>query len=168
MDSHSFVRVSRQQVSRIVRYIGDQAPGMVVGKTLRFIDGNFRAQGFQGNKFEPWKKNRRNGTILVKSGALRRGTNYGSAGFGTVRFYNNVKYAGIHNRGGTINKRVQVKAHDRKKRKGFSPVKAHDRNMNLVMPKRQFAPYPGSESQVLNKAITRELARDINKILNFK
>ena len=165
----------------------DQAPGMVVGKTLRFIDGNFRAQGWQGKTFERWKANQRNGTILVKSGALRRGTNYTSAGPGAVRFYNNVKYAGIHNRGGTIKKDVRVKAHERrqfytdevsapgarkekwlKKQTGSSMVSAHGRSMNLTMPKRQFAPYPGSESPVMNKSITRELEREISKILNFK
>lgn len=186
MNSESFIRASQAQVDRVVSYITNRAPGMIIGKTLRFIDGNFRAQGWQGQSFVPWKKNARNGTILVKSGALRRGINYTGAGPGAVRFYNNVKYAGIHNRGGTINKDVRVKAHKRrilsneevsapgarkekwvKMKTGTANVKSHIRKMNFTMPQRQFAPYEGSESPILNKSITRELEREVTNILNF-
>lgn len=159
---------------------------MVVGKTLRFIDGNFRAQGWQGQSFVKWPANKRKGTILVKTGALRRGFNYTMAGPGAVKFYNNVKYAGIHNRGGTIRKDVRVKAHKRgmfsrdevsapaarkekwvRQKNGETGVKGHTRKMNLTMPQRQFAPYEGSESPVLNNSIRRELEREISNILNL-
>lgn len=170
-------------------YITDQAPGMVVRKTLRFIDGNFRAQGWQGSTFKSWAPIKRKGTILVKDAHLRRGMNYGSAGAGAVRFYNNMPYGYVHNRGfkGT----VSVSAHTRAKYQkskvfainefsksgrhkgktitnkiGESDVKAHTRKVNIIQ--RQFAPYEGSESTVLNQSITRELEREINKILTFK
>lgn len=162
---------------------------MVVGKTLRFIDDNFRMQGWQGKSFQKWEPNARKGTILVKNGHLRRGFNYGDAGFGAVRFYNNVKYAAVHNRG--FDARVKVPEHKRAryaKSKVFSvneftksgrrksqtvtnkigegTVQAHSRHMKIRQ--RQFAPYEGSESPVLNKSITRELEREISKILTFK
>lgn len=174
---------------KVQAYVTDQAPGMVIRKTLRFIDGNFRAQGWQGSSFQSWAPIKRKGTILVKNGRLRRGMNYSSAGAGAVRFYNNMPYAEVHNRGfkGT----VSVKAHTRSKyfkskvmavneftrtgrhksktitnKIGESQVKAHTRKVNIIQ--RQFAPYEGHESPVLNKSIARELERDISKILNVR
>ena len=93
------------QVEQIVR----QFAGMAGGKTLRFIDGNFAAQGWQGGTFKRWlkrkKNNKRNAgkNILSGIGTLRRGFNYGEVRPGEVRVYNNVPYAKIHNEGGAIN-----------------------------------------------------------------
>ena len=44
------------------------------------------------------EKNRRKGTVLVKSGRGRRGTSF-STGFAQVRVYNDVQYMAVHNRG---------------------------------------------------------------------
>lgn len=189
MDSSEFAKIGRQKVNQITRYITDQAPGMVIAKTLRFIDGNFRAQGWQGASFQRWPAiSRKGGTILVKTGALRRSMNYNSAGPGAVRFYSNVPYSGVHNRG--FYGSVRVKAHTRAKygkskifaindfnksgtRKsrtvtnkiGEAQVPAHTRRMRIKQ--RQFAPYQGSESPVLNNSITRDIQRQITKILTF-
>ena len=178
--------MSRKSVKKIHLYITDIAPGMVIRKTLRFIDGNFRSQGWQGATFNRWTPIRRKGTILVHKGRLRRGMNYSNAGAGAVRFYNNTPYAEVHNRGfrGTVN----VKAHTRSKyikskvmavneftrtgrhktktitnKVAEHQVKAHTRKVNIIQ--RQFAPYEGHESPVLNTSITRELNREITKIL---
>lgn len=189
MDFKNFVSVSKAARLKISRYISDQAPGMVVRKTLRFIDGNFRGQGWQGSSFNRWQPIKRKGTILVKTAALRRSFNYAGAGTGAVRFYSNIRYAYVHNRGfrGTVN----IPAHSRavyKKSKvmavneftrngqrktrtvtnktGEHQVKAHTRKVNIIQ--RQFAPYEGSESAILNASITRELEREITKILTLK
>ncbi|WP_198659605.1 hypothetical protein [Nubsella zeaxanthinifaciens] len=167
-------------------YLTDRAQGMIINKTLRFVDGNFRAQGWQDSSFKKWRGIERKGTILVKTGALRRSWNYQYATGGGVRFYNNVPYAKAHNEGFTGT--VQVKAHTRNKygksqvfsltdfnrngtrkvrtvtnKVGSNQVKAHTRRVHIVQ--RQFAPYAGHESQTLNNSIIRELNREINIIL---
>lgn len=184
IDARLFKNLTRANTERIVRYIADQAPGMVVRKVYRFIDGNFRSQGWQGRSFKAWKANKRKGTILVKSGALRRSINHTGAGPGAVLFYTNIKYAGIHNRGGTINKEVTIKQYNRKitytdevsapraktlkylkKQSGTAVVKSHVRRLNITIDQRQFMPYEGNESPVLNNAISREIGQEITKIL---
>lgn len=167
-------------------YLNDRAQGMIINKTLRFVDGNFRAQGWQGSSFKKWREIQRKGTILVKTAALRRSWNYQMASGGGVRFYNNVPYAKAHNEGFTGT--VQVKAHQRNRyeksqvhsltdfnrngtrrvrtvtnKVGSNQVKAHTRQVHIIQ--RQFAPYSGHESQVLNNSIIREINREINIIL---
>lgn len=188
MDNLQFIKALKQNRTKVMRYIADQAPGMVIRKTLRFIDGNFRAGGWQGSTFNKWRPNVKGTTTLIKTGRLRRSFNYSGAGVGAVRFYSNADYAYAHNRGfrGTVN----IKAHTRSKlqvskvtaineftasgrRKtrsvtnkiGESQVKAHTRKVNIIQ--RQFAPYEGSESQTLNKSIERELITEIKKILTL-
>lgn len=160
---------------------------MVISKTLRFIDGNFRAGGWQGKSFQRWKENAKRTTTLVKTGKLRRSFNVSKSG-DSIKFYSNMKYASIHNRGFSGN--IQIAAHKRSKygqsvimavndftksgrRKsktvtnkiGESEVRAHTRKVNIVQ--RQFAPIgDGSDSPVLIKSITRELERETLKILN--
>lgn len=184
IDARLFKNLTKANADRIARYVIDQAPSMVVRKVYRFIDGNFRAQGWQGRSFQAWKANQRKGTILVKSGALRRSINHTGAGAGAILFYTNVKYAAIHNRGGTINKDVTIRQHTRKitytdevsaprakalkyvkKQSGEAIVKSHVRRLNLTIPQRQFMPYEGSESPVLNNSIIREINQEIVKIL---
>jgi phage gpG-like protein len=170
VDSKDFIKLSRRQAANIVSYINLEAPAMVVAKTLRFIDGNFRAQGWQGASFQPWQKQKiPRGQILIKTGRLRRGTNYTSSP-GQVRFYNDVPYAKIHNEGGTINAVVNVRAFTRMRlgKKGkTSEVKAHTRMMKTLMPQRQFMPYEGHESPVLNDSIKTELEKEFKRILTF-
>jgi len=191
MDSTAFVRTSRRKAAQVATYVNDIAPLMVVRKTLRFIDGNFRAQGWQGATFKKWKDKqsiagkRRQGQNLIVTGRLRRGVNYTTNGRGEVRFYNNVPYAKAHNEGLTINATVHVSAYTRRRfytdevsapgarktkfvktQTGESEVRAHTRVMKTHMPQRQFMPYEGHGSPVLDNSIKRELEKDINKILN--
>jgi hypothetical protein len=188
MNSNDFAKLTSRRANLIVNYINNQAPGMVIRKTLRFIDGNFRAHGWQGQTFQPWKEIRRKGAILVKTGALRRGMNYSNLSKGTVRFYNNMPYSGAHNRGfkGTVNVRAHTRSVYTKAKvtavneftrsgkhrqrtvttkTGERQVAAHTRKMNVT--KRQFAPYEGNESPVLNNSIVRELEREIKRILTL-
>lgn len=144
---------------------------MVVRKTLRFIDGNFRAQGWQGATFQPWaptKIPKKGGQILIKTGRLRRGTNYVSTP-GQVRFYNNVPYADIHNRGGIISATVNVRGFSRLrlKAKATHEVKAHTRIMKTTMPQRQFMPYDDHGSTVLDASIMQDLDKEIRKLLTL-
>lgn len=188
MNPNQFTDGLRRATEQLQRYMRDEAPRMVVDKTLRFVEGNFRAQGYQGSKFWYWPlrkgETKSNGRgLLRKSGRLRRGTR-GETGPYTARVYNATPYAAAHNRGfeGT----VTVKAHNRNRYKagkvgtgrytksgtermktvhtvtGTTQVKSHLRKMDI--PKRQFMPENMNDSPVLREAIKREFVKQVKAI----
>lgn len=176
MNTKQFEKHIQQKAQELKKYAELRFPTEAGNTALRFIDGNFRAQGWQGGSFQRWKANKRKGRILVKKGHLRNATYYVVApGVATIR--NTRPYAQIHNEGGSINKKVTVrafvkKAYSRKKNNGRGRVKVrshtvgtHTRQMNLTLPQRQFAPTPTSPSPVLNKAVERGIVRALNRIL---
>ena len=184
MDASQFPRHIDKIAKRVAKYARDEFPGMAVKTALRFIDGNFRAQGFQGKRFQKWEPNRRGGTILIQRGHLRRSFQTETRP-GMFRVYSYSKYGKAHNRGfkGT----VTVKAHSRRKytarrvgtgrytkngneRKktihevsGQTSVKQHVRQMNI--PKRQFMPESAQDSPVLNNAIKRNIIKSLKSIM---
>lgn len=165
------------------KYVYNDFPKRAGDASLRFINGNFRAQGWQGRTFQRWKENARKGTILVLRGRLRRGTHY-TISAGVARVYNSVPYAAVHNRG--FNGTVSIKAHTRRNFearrvatgrltktgktqmktihtvKTMSQVAAHTRKMNI--PKRQFMPNDINDSPVLYNAIRRDVERTLKII----
>lgn len=137
--------------------------------SIRFINGNFRAQGWQGQNFQPWqplKKPRQGGSILRKTGHLA-GSFFFTISPGQAHVKTLVPYAKAHNEGfkGTVN----IPAHVRKIKtvKGIGKevdVRAHTRNMNL--PKRQMMPTNVYDSPVFFEAIKRETLRGLKNIFN--
>lgn len=186
MSPEEFEKKLQVKAKEIKNYALSSFPSKAGNIALRFINGNFRAQGFQGQTFERWQKSKKNkGATLVDKGHLRA-ANYYTTQPGQTTLKNSSPYAKIHNEGfkGT----VTVKAHSRNKyskekrgtgkftktgkerqqtvtyKSGSSRVREHQRKMNI--PKRQFMPTNQNDSPVLNNAISREVARDINKIMN--
>lgn len=185
MTPEEFPRALEIKAKEIKAYANNRFPSVAGNIALRFINGNFRAGGFQGQSFDRWKKsNKKRGSTLVDTGALRADNHYTTQP-GQTTLKNNRPYARLHNEGfkGT----VTVKAHTRNKyskarvgtgrltkkgkermqtvtfKSGSSAVKAHTRKMNI--PKRQFMPTNERDSVVLNKAIERQVARDIKQIM---
>nr|DAD65302.1 MAG TPA: tail morphogenesis protein [Myoviridae sp. ctOoC8] len=183
MTPEEFVKKLQNKALEIERYAILEFPNMAGNITLRFINGNFRAQGFQGTTFKKWKPSK--GTTLVKTGTLRSATYY-TTQTGQVTIINPIPYAKVHNEG--FKGEVTVKSHTRnryskakigtgkftqksKERKktvtfksGETTVKSHTRKVNI--PQRQFIPTQDSPSPVLNNAITRELTKDLKKIIS--
>lgn len=185
MDAALFERNLAIKTQELRHYVRNEFPHMAIRKAKRFIDGNFRAQGWQGRSFENWPAIHRKGTILVRTGRLRRGTK-GEASPFQARIFNDVPYARFHNRGfrGT----VTVKAHTRNtyaairvgtgrftksgtertktmhQIAGSTTVRTHTRNVN--MPRRQFMPDAPGDSPVLENAIKRELINSLKTIFN--
>lgn len=182
MNANQFGKFNQATAKTLEYYFNSSGPQMVVRETLRFVDDNFRLQGWQGATFMPWKPIKRPGTILVKTGALRRSFNYVNRGNGDVYFYNNLIYAKVHNEGfsGSINirahtrsKYMKVKASNTGTRKvkasiskaGETQVGGHTRQMNIIQ--RQFSPIEGSQSPILEAAIIKWLEHDIKNILTL-
>lgn len=172
MNTQQFERRVRQKAQELQKYAQLEFPTEAGNTALRFIDGNFRAQGWQDGSSQRWKANKRKGRILVKKGHLRNATYYVVApGVATIR--NTRQYAKIHNEGGTIHMpaRKQVLHFTRKGR--FTKKKSKRANYamqvnrgtyNVTMPQRQFAPTETSPSPVLNKAVERNIVRAFKKI----
>ena len=184
MSPEEFEKNLQDKANEIKKYANNQFPTVAGNIALRFINGNFRAQGFQGASFQPWQKKKKGkGTTLVVTGALRA-ANYYTAQDGQATVKNDMPYAKAMNEG--FNSTVTVKAHVRNKyvkikvktglltkkgtartktltsKAGETQVKAHTRKMNI--PKRQFMPTNENDSPVLNNAVQRQVARDIETI----
>ena len=184
MNPEEFSRLVKKKGEELKNYAINRFPTKAGNIALRFVNGNFRAQGFQGKSFKKWKANKRGGTILIKTGKLRA-ANYMTTQPGQATIKNHMPYAKAHNEG--FKGEASVKAHTRNKygqtkigtgkftksgkermktmtmKIGQSIVKSHTRKMNIEQ--RQFAPTASSPSPVLDNAILREVAKDINQIM---
>ncbi|MGV9003970.1 hypothetical protein [Flavobacterium sp.] len=184
MTPEQFHVLLKTKSKELEQYAASQFPTKAANIALRFIDGNFRAGGYQGATFARWKKNKKGTTTLVSSGALRADNSY-TAQPGQVTIFNRMAYAKLHNEG--FKGAVTVKAHTRNRytktrvgtgkltksgnermqtvtaKSGESKVKSHTRNID--MPQRQFMPITGDDSPVLNRALERDITKDLIKIL---
>ncbi|MBN1250675.1 MAG: phage virion morphogenesis protein [Bacteroidales bacterium] len=133
------------------------------------FDKNFKKQSFFGEKWKPSdyvKRTRQGGSLLQKTGSLRRSINYNFKGDKIV-FSSNITYAEIHNEGGIIKhpggtayfkKKGKTTWESNRKASGedYPRTKAHDINM----PQRQFI---GGHPK-LDKMIEKEIDNIIEKI----
>lgn len=119
-----------------------------------------------GTSREVWKKRKKadKGSLMVRSGRLKRSIRKISEGDYFVYVGTDVPYAKIHNEGGDINKTVTVRTHSRTRKGRAETVKTHRRKMKMTMPKRQFL----GDSNALGKRIERfanvELTNEIQNL----
>jgi phage gpG-like protein len=113
-----------------------------------------------GASREKWKERKRRdrGSLMVKSGRLKRSIRKLSEGDYFVYVGTDVPYAQIHNEGGEVDKTANVRAHNRTRQARTERVKAHRRKMKFTMPKRQFL----GDSDALAKRIERFAIREID------
>lgn len=178
-------RAIQRKAQALQNYTENILPKKQANTILRFVNGNFRAQGWQGTYFKKWKPTKKKkGSILIKSGRLRAGTTV-SISKGQVTVQNKMPYAYIHNEG--FKGKVVIGAHKRNKysktkvgtgkltktgkerqktvsfKSGESSVRAHSRRVNL--PRRQFMPTEKRQSVALNRSILKMIENDIKKIM---
>ena len=142
---------------------------------VNFSKERFRNKNWVDRTREKWpnRKRKSRGTLLSKSGRLKRSIRKLAHGNYYVFIGTDVPYAQIHNEGGEIKKTVSVRAHSRsravtrgngrarKPKKPTGKVKAHTRKMNLTIAKRQFL----GNSAVLTRRIERHMYKQIEKEL---
>lgn len=177
--------VIEKKAREIQNYTQNILPKKQANTILRFVNGNFRAQGWQGTYFKKWKPTKKKkGAILIKSGRLRAGTTV-SIQQGQVTVQNKMPYAFVHNEG--FKGKMVIRAHTRNKysktkvgtgkltktgkerqktvsfKSGESKVRTHTRRVNI--PRRQFMPTEKRQSVALNKSILKMIENDIKKIM---
>lgn len=110
---------------------------------------------------EAQKKAAAKGSLMVKSGRLKRSIRKINVTRNSVTIGTDVPYAEAHNEGETINQTINVKSHSRKRKGREYKVKAHRRSRKIKLPERRFI----GESAVLLRRIERLVQREINEIL---
>lgn len=152
-------------------------PGEAATIAVNFTKERFRMQNWVDRRREKWQPRKDNRgragrrAILTKSARLRRSISKIEVTDHSATIGTDVPYAKIHNEGGRINKTVTVKeyqrkAHSRKRGGRRERVKAHTvhshaRNIDMIMPRRQFI----GESRLLDRRIERMMTGKINHVL---
>ena len=157
-----------QDLIRGWKRIRNRLPG-AVGHTARsFFRKSFRNQGFDsGSGIRQWQKRSANASrnkgraILIDSGRLRNSIRIIRSDRRRVVVGSTLPYASAHNFGYSQSKRVKIRSHIRRTKRGTHRVKAHSRNANFRLPKRQFI----GQSSSLNREINRTIVREMKKIL---
>lgn len=136
----------------------------------RFVRKNWvdrTAQAWKARKPSPeWhseaeKKAASRGSLMVKSGRLKRSIRKIMVTRNSVTIGSDVPYAEAHNEGAEINTTVNVKAHSRKRKGREHKVKAFIRKRKITLPERRFI----GESAILLRRVERLVQREINDIL---
>ena len=119
-----------------------------------------RKDWLDGSSRQSWEKRKKvdRGSLMVRSGRLKRSIRKLSEGDYFVYVGTDVPYAQIHNEGGNINKTITVRTHSRTRKGRTETVKSHRRKMKMTMPKRQFL----GDSNALAKRIERFANVEIN------
>lgn len=110
---------------------------------------------------EGQKKAASRGSLMIKSGRLKRSIRKIAVTRNSVTIGTDVPYAAAHNEGAIINQNVNIKSHTRKRKGRTSTVKAHKRSRKVKLPERKFI----GESAILLRRIERLVQREINDIL---
>lgn len=146
-----------------LRQLHKRFPELAAIEAVNFSKERFVAKNWldrSANRWQPRKKESR-GSLMAKTGRLKRSVRKLKTTRNSVTIGTDVPYAQIHNEGGSINNRVNVQAHSRVRKGRAERVKAHTRQMNIRMPKRQFI----GESAILLRRIERMLDKQIKEIL---
>lgn len=110
---------------------------------------------------EAQKKAAARGSLMVKSGRLKRSIRKIKVTRNSVTIGTDVPYAEVHNEGAVINQTITVKTHSRKRKGRTETVKAHRRKRKITIPERRFM----GESALLLRRIERLVQKEINEIL---
>lgn len=107
------------------------------------------------------KKAAARGSLMVKSGRLKRSIRKIKVTRNSVTIGTDVPYAEPHNEGAIINQSVNVKAHSRTRKGREYKVKAFKRKRKITLPERRFL----GESAILLRRVERLVQREITEIL---
>lgn len=150
----------------------DKMPASIGNVSVRYFKQSFRSKSFDGH---PWKQRKEEGkgSLMMVSGALKRSvkrTKLNSRMVTIVAGNSKVKYAAIHNEGGTINQKVTEKQkaffRGRSKTSIVSvsnkwKAMSMSQELNIPIPKRQFM----GESKALNRKVNKMILKKLNKVL---
>lgn len=166
----------RAKLEKLQKALAVQAPKVIAAAAERHFKQSFVNQGFTDSALVKWPKTKggKAGRVLKRTGLLMNSIRIDRADLNVIRIVAGgpqVRYARIHNEGGTIEGTANVRAYDRRAhrartRRGMvmrkaASVKAHTRRMLVYMPKRQYM----GKSKVMEVRIREELLKLIARTL---
>lgn len=169
LDPSYFVKINRLQ--KLYR----KFPDMAGIEAVNFTKERFVRKNWLDRTPIPWKKRKRppewysgaqkkeasRGSLMVKSGRLKRSIRKIKVTRNSVTIGTDVPYAQVHNEGETIKQVVNVKSFTRKRKGRSENVKAHKRARIINLPQRKFI----GESAILLRRVERLVQREITEIL---
>ena len=132
---------------------------IVAETATEYYKQTFHKKAFEGNPWTPAKTAKRRGSLLIDSGAMLNSIRPIVITKDRVVIAagnQKVTYAKAHNEG--YNGKVQVPAHNRRTKKGITPVKAHSRTAHFAQ--RQFM----GDSEELNREIKQRIENYIKNL----
>lgn len=158
-----------------LRKLYEKFPAMAAIEAVNFSKERFVRKNWVDKSVTAWKKRKpspdwysdaqkkaaNRGSLMVKSGRLKRSIRKIKVTQNSVTIGTDVEYAQAHNEGETINQTVNIKAHSRQRKGRSEKVRAHKRKRTIKLPKRQFI----GESAILLRRIERMVQREMNEIL---
>jgi phage gpG-like protein len=150
-------------------------PAMAGIEAVNFSKERFVRKNWVDKTNQPWQKRKPSpewhseeqkkaaarGSLMVKSGRLKRSIRKIKVTRNSVTIGTNVPYAQAHNEGAVINQTISVKAHNRTRKGREHKVKAFRLKRKITLPERRFI----GESAILLRRIERMVQREIIQIL---
>lgn len=158
-----------EKAMRLREYLQTKAGRIIGVLAVQHFKKSFRDEGFTDDVLVKWTPSRRKAKgrgayasrpTLTQSGALADSIDY-RTDLNKVYVGTSKPYARVHNEGLRITGLQIVRAHSRRMGRKTVSVRAHKRNVNFKMPKRQFM----GRSKVLTQKIVKKLDEDIRNIL---
>lgn len=172
------IRQYEEAVKRIAKAC-ELIPTRAATVAVNFTKERFRQQNWLDDTPKAWDKRKRKKretkadkrAVLVKSGRLLRSWRKITANSTRAVIGTDVPYARVHNEGGKVQAVAQIGSYNKRgysrKRKGRTEnvqahtVKAHRRNINFQMPKRQFVGQSATLNNRINDLINNDLLKAI-------
>lgn len=162
----------QQRLNQLRTELRDRLPKVLAAQAERHFKQSFRDQGFTDRSLVRWRpsKGAKKGRTLRRSGLLFNSIRIARADAGGIVIVAGgpyVPYARIHNEGGTIQRQVTRRAHQRKAhRRGRSLVKEHSvrrhqARLNVHIPKRQYM----GKSHVLDLSMRTSILAATQRIM---
>lgn len=164
------------KLDRLKRALSNTAPKRVGAAAERFFKESFRRQGWLDGGLRKWPatKGGKPGRVLKRTGLLMNSIRVARADWRSIQVVAggpHVPYARIHNEGGTIQRQVTRRAHQRRAhamrtRRGrvmvaATTVRRHQARMNVHIRKRQYMGRSTSLDLELRKVILETVAAAI-------
>lgn len=142
-----------------VQKLHKQFPQLAAVTAVNFSKERFVKKNWLGTNYKKWEPKKQNskGSLMVKSGRLKRSIRKLKVTRNSVTIGTDVPYAEIHNEGGTISKTTTVKQHTRKRKGRVESVRSHSRTTNTTMPQRRFIGAPPALTKRIERMLTKKL-----------
>lgn len=125
------------------------------------FDRNFERKGFFGQQWKPTKFHNNRGSLMLRSGSLRRSIR-SSVNGNSVRFSSSLPYAAVHNDGWN----GMRKAHKRVIKRNGKSIVRNVRSHHVNIPQRRFIGYSPEVEKMITDIINENVRIAVGNMLD--